>query len=124
MSESDLTGAPAVPPTISAPSPSPTGFQAKPFSWWMRKLFYCNPFYLVSAALLLYGCYRISIDSPFSDQEATHLVFNFTAVQLYELLLAGTAIFLVRRTIWYDATLLFNLENFLVFVPFILISQA
>ena len=32
----------------------------KPLKWWLKKLFACNPFYLVSAALLLYGCYRAS----------------------------------------------------------------
>jgi len=78
----------------------------------------------VSAALLLFGCYRVSLDAPFLNLESARLLFNFTSVQLYEVLLVFTAIFLARRCLWYDSTLLVGLENLLVFVPFILISQA
>jgi hypothetical protein len=101
------------------PAPAP-----RPFSYWLRKLFVCNPFYLVSAALLLFGCYRVSIDAPLLDQETARLTFNFTSVQFYEILVVLTAIFLARRRIWYDSTLLVGLENLLVFVPFIFISLA
>ena len=116
---------PSVPPPIApVPEATPPLSPPKSFSWWMRKLFVCNPFYLVSAALLLYGCYRVSIDTPLFDVETARLLFNFTSVQCYEILLVITAIFLARRRIWYDATLLVCLENLYVFVPFILISQA
>ncbi|MEY4916960.1 MAG: hypothetical protein RL616_873 [Verrucomicrobiota bacterium] len=104
--------------------PRPPLAVPKPFSWWLRKFFACNPFYLVSAALLLYGCYRVSLEAPMFNLETARLLFNFTSVQLYEVLLVGTAIFLARRKIWYDSTLLVGLENLLVFVPFILISLA
>jgi hypothetical protein len=118
---------PAPPPIIPA-SPGPedpfTQRKPRPFSWWLRKLFACNPFYLVSAALLLYGCYRVLIDPSIFTQESTRLLFNFSSVQVYEVLLVFTAIFLARRSLWYDSTLLVGLENLLVFVPFILISQA
>jgi hypothetical protein len=83
-----------------------------------------NPFYLVSAALLLYGFYLISVDPKFLQGEISQLGFNFTALQFYQVLLVITALFLVRRNIWYDSTLLVGLENLLVLVPFILISQA
>jgi len=56
--------------------------------------------------------------------ESARLIFNFTSVQFYEILVVLTAIFLARRRIWYDSTLLVGLENLLVFVPFILISNA
>lgn len=116
---------PTQPPIISAiPDPITPSKPPKPFSWWLRKLFACNPFYLASAALLLFGCYRISIDATFLKKEAVQLVFNYSSVQFYEILLVITAIFLARRRIWYDSTLLVGLENMLVFVPFILISQA
>src|SRR5579862_3445470 len=104
MNEHDLTNVPPpVPPPI-APIPQATPPLSPPrsFSWWMRKLFVCNPFYLVSAALLLYGCYRVSIDTPLFDVETARLLFNFTSVQCYEILLVITAIFLARRRIWYD----------------------
>src|SRR2546423_376582 len=89
-----------------------------------RQLIACNPFYLISVALLLFGCYRISVEPALFNHEAAHLFFNFTSLQVYELLLVITAIFLARRRIWYDSTVLAGLENLLLLVPFILISQA
>jgi len=124
MNENDQ---PVIPPVIPA-DPDPGSLRQypgpKPLSWWLQKLFVCNPFYLVSAALLLYGCYRVSIDAPMFNLETARLLFNFGSVQAYEALLVVTAIFLSRRAIWYDATLLTGLESLFVFVPFILISQA
>ncbi|HEV2692064.1 MAG TPA: hypothetical protein VG347_04140 [Verrucomicrobiae bacterium] len=125
MNENDQTSVP--PSVIASVEPTPPLQPPKPkktLSWWLRTLFVCNPFYLVSAALLLYGCYRVSIDTPLFDAESARLAFNFTSVQFYEILVVITAIFLARRGIWYDSTLLVGLENLLVFVPFILISQA
>jgi hypothetical protein len=124
MNENDQTN---VPPSIAPnpePVPLPLSPNPKPLSWWLRKFLACNPFYLVSAALLLYGCHCISLDAPFLSGESARLVFNFTSVQAYEILLVLVAIFLARRCLWYDSTLLVGLENMLVFVPFILISQA
>src|SRR5256885_9802010 len=91
---------------------------------WLQRLVACNPFYLISVALLLFGCYRISVEPALYNHEAAHLFFNFTSLQIYELLLVATAIFLARKRIWYDSTLLAGLENLLILVPFILISQA
>jgi hypothetical protein len=108
---------PALP--LSEPNP-----MHRPLSWWLRKFFACNPFYLVSAVLLLYGCYRVSVDGTFVDRETARLLFNFSSVQVYELLLVGVAIFLARRCLWYDSMLLVGLENMLLFVPFILMSLA
>jgi hypothetical protein len=122
MNEHDQPIQPPIIGTALGPPPAPT--RPKPISWWLRKLFACNPFYPVSAALLLYGCYRVSVDAPIFNLETARLLFNFTAVQLYEVLLVITAIYLARRALWYDATLLAGLENLLVFVPFIFISLA
>ena len=67
MNENDQTSVP--PPIAPNPEPVPPPLPAlpnpRPLSWWLRKFLACNPFYLVSAALLLYGCYRVSIDAPF-----------------------------------------------------------
>ena len=70
MNENDESNIPNVPPPIapnptvevspSLPPPKPNR-PHRPLSWWLRKFFACNPFYLVSAALLLYGCYRVSL---------------------------------------------------------------
>src|SRR5215204_633256 len=105
-------------------TPGSTSQACKPLSYWLRRLFLCNPFYLVSAALLLFGIYRVSVDPGFLKEELKQLSFNFVSLQTYELLLVITAVFLARRRIWYDSTLLVALENILVLVPFILISQA
>jgi len=91
---------------------------------WARILLARNPFYIVSAALLLWSMRRLSLDSRIFPREFPQLLFNFSSFQVYELLLAGTAIALARRRIWYDAGLLVGLENLFVCVPFLLVSQA
>lgn len=136
MNENDESNVPptsSVPPPIApvpkvegspdSPPPKPNRLR-KPLSWWLHKFMACNPFYMASAVLLLYGCYRISMDETFVDHETARLLFNFSSVQVYELLLVGVAIFLARRYLWYDSMLLIGLENLLVFVPFLLISLA
>jgi hypothetical protein len=123
MNEPNEPNAPEVPPIppseikLSPPSPPPGDH-------WLKRLLACNPFYLVSVALLLYGCYRISLEPGIFGKESAHLIFNFSSLQTYELLLVGTAIFLAHRRIWYDSTLLVGLENLLLLVPFILLTQA
>src|SRR5262245_55384164 len=92
--------------------------------YWAKRLIASNPCFLLSAALLLYGFYRISIDPGFLRTEIAQLAFDLTSLQVYELLLVITAIWLSRREAWYDATQLVWLENAFVFIPFILISQA
>jgi hypothetical protein len=111
------------PPVMTAPlKPEPP--KTKPFSYWAKRLLICNPFYLVSAALLLFGMYQISVDRNLFTGEISQLAFNLTSLEFYEVLLVVTAIFLAARKIWYDSTLLVGLENLLIFVPFILLSQV
>jgi hypothetical protein len=114
---------PAELPVFIVPMP-PERAPARPFSYWLKKFFACNPFYLVSAAMLLYGVYQVSFDSNFAGRETLQLTFNFSSLEVYELLVVAAAIFLARRCIWYDSVLLVGLENLLALVPFILISQA
>ncbi len=108
---------PMVAPPVNPP-------RTNPIADWLKKLLVCNPFFLASAALLLYGMYRISMDAVFLPTETGQLVFNFTSIQTYELALVITAALLAHRRIWYDATLLVVLENLFILVPFILISHA
>src|SRR5258705_7690670 len=91
---------------------------------WLRWIIARNPFYLLSAALLLFGVNRLSIDPGFIPGEESNLVFNFCALQVYEFLLVLVAIFLARRLIWYDSTLLIAIENGLVLVPCLLITHG
>jgi hypothetical protein len=90
----------------------------------LRGLLVCNPFFLCSAALLLYAINRLSVDPDFLSDETQNLLFNFSALQFYEVLVICTAILLCRRKVWYDSALLVVLENGLVLIPFILITQA
>ena len=92
--------------------------------FWLRQFLAGNPFYIVSAGFLLYGIYCVSMDPRFAEREMQQLLFNFGSLQFYGLLLTFTALFLARRRIWYDSTLLVVIESALVFVPFLLVSQA
>lgn len=83
-----------------------------------------NPFFLLSALFMLQGIYMVSVDPQMLGQEQSQLAFNFSSLQVYELLLVLTALFLSRRRLLHDTALLFWLENMFVFIPFILISQA
>lgn len=117
---------PLSPLPAMSPLPAPATVLAPPhdWRWWMHRLLVCNPFFLVSAALLLFGVNRLSVDPGFLNGEESKLLFNFGALQLYGVLLAATAVLLARRKVWYDSALLVVLEHGLVLVPFILISQA
>ena len=112
-------------PAPSDPEPSKTP-ATRSFHWryWARRLLVCNPFFLCSAALLLFGVNRLSIDPNFLGEEKANLLFNYFALQFYELLVVGTAIVLARRKIWYDSALLVVMEHGLILVPFMLISQG
>ena len=113
----------AADPEPAAP-PSPPAFSAEPLLNTLRRFLACNPLYLISAALLLYSFYLVSVDRNFLGTEVSQLTFDLGSLQMYEALVVCTAIFLARRAVWYDSTLLVGLENLLVLVPFILISQA
>lgn len=102
-----------------SPSPQPN------LTWEQLQRFWdCNPLYLVSAALLLYSLYLVAADTNFLKTDIARLVFNLGSLQVYEIVVVVTAIWLARRAIWYDSTLLAALDNLLVFVPFILLSEA
>src|SRR5687767_1604534 len=108
------------------PPASETSNEASRSSWafWIKRLLVCNPFFLCSAALLLFAVNRLSSDDKLFVSELQNLLFNFSALQFYEVLVVATAIVLARRKIWYDSALLVALEQGLVLVPFMLISQA
>src|SRR5258706_14981866 len=78
---------------------------------WAGLLLAGNPFYIASAALLLFAINRLSLDPRFLSGEEANLLFNFSAIQTYELVLIGTALFLAARRIFYDSTLLVVIEN-------------
>jgi hypothetical protein len=91
---------------------------------WLRWVVARNPLYPLSAALLLFGINRLSTDPTFLPVEEANLFFNFSALEFYEIMLVGVALLLAHRRLHYDATQLTIIENGLVFVPFILVTQA
>lgn len=113
----------------SAPDHSPNGSSAGPTGgagWrhWVRRLLVCNPFFLCSAALLLFGVDRLSSEEKLFADEVHNLVFNFSALQCYGVLVVLTALVLARRRVWYDSSLLVVMDNGLALVPFMLVGQA
>ncbi len=97
---------------------------AKKPAGWVRQIVLCNPLYLVSAVLIALGIFLVTRDERFFDTDASQLVFNFSSVQLYALVLVAAVIFLVRRNVPCDALLLIVIESVFVFVPFILLNGA
>ena len=89
-----------------------------------RRFLACNPFYLASAGLLLWGVNRLSLEPKLAGSESNEILINFTALFVYEILLVLTAILLARRAIWEDALVLVGLENLFVMIPFSLLSRA
>jgi hypothetical protein len=74
-----LMDEPLIPPKIPQPlaagdAPIPNlGLPSWPIKYWVKRFLACNPFYLVSAALLLYGFYRVSVDADFLRGELAQL---------------------------------------------------
>ncbi|HEV2329949.1 MAG TPA: hypothetical protein VGY56_14300 [Verrucomicrobiae bacterium] len=94
--------------TSPAPGSQPTVNQfVGSLSSMFKRIMAGNPFYLASAGLLLYGINQLTTDSKLVGAGSPMLRFNFCALVLYEIMLVGTAILLIRRRIWYDALLLF-----------------
>lgn len=110
---------PQMPDAVAAQEQS-----ADPTVKWLKRLLVCNPFYLASAALLLFGLSRLTQDPRFLTTETREVLFQFGVLQAYGFLLVGTALWLARRRIWYDSALLVVLENGLLLAPFLGISQA
>lgn len=108
-----------IPQTDPAPPTAPPDWRE-----WAKRLLVCNPFFLCSAALLLFGVNRLSGEQKLFGDEIQNLLFNFSALQFYEVLVVFTAVVLARRKLWYDSALLVVLEQGLVLVPFMLMSQA
>lgn len=121
-SETPMPTPPAIP--TSAQPPSPPLDVKHHFGRWMRYILAGNPFYILSAVLVLWSMDRLSIDSRIFSSELPQLYFNVSAFQVYEAMLVVTAIFLAGRGIAYDSGLLVGMENLLIAVPFILVSQV
>src|SRR5579863_9290314 len=106
----------------SAGAPSGVSLLSHPFTAadlgrCLRAALARNPFYILSALLLLYSMRLLSTDSRVFPTETPQFFFNFSSFEFYELLLEGTAIALARKRIWYDSGLLIGVEAMFVFIP-------
>src|SRR5689334_18863840 len=109
-----MTDANASVPSLNPPNPS-----SRPSLW--RFVVDRNPFYLLSAACMLFGCIALTNSSSWSPIKLQRLLILTATLNFYELLLIGLALFLiVRRGLWRDGAILLILEAFfLVDVTFL-----
>src|SRR6185295_17067831 len=117
MSTDEFTPTPTPSETPEIP-PSPPPVPPRNARYWLRRLLVCNPFFLCSAALLLFAINRLYNDQGFLGDETAKLLFNFSAHHFYELLLIATAIHLATRRLWYTSALLVVLDHGLLLIPF------
>jgi hypothetical protein len=98
--------------TEISPTPRPT--------FW-RAISDRNPFYLLSAACMLFGCTALANSSSWSPIKLNRLLILTATLNFYEFLLIGLGIFLIaRRGLRRDGTILLILETFfLVDVTFL-----
>ena len=72
-----------------------------------------NPFYLLSAACMLFGCTALANSSSWSPIKLNRLLILTATLNFYEFLLIGLALFLIaRRGLRRDGTILLILEAF------------
>lgn len=108
------------PALIISPDQNPP--KIRKFGW--LRLMAGNPFFLISPVLLLFGLFQVATEPQMLGQEEASLAFNFSSLGIYEMMLVVTAVWLAGRRLRYDAGMLVWLENVLLFVPFLLLSQA
>ncbi len=94
------------------------------FRLWWDRLVAINPFYIGSAVLILYGIVLVNNDERFLDDDLSQILFNLSAVELYELCLIAFAVVLMRRKIFRDSLLLVFLESLFLTVPLILLNGS
>jgi len=81
----------------------------------LRSFLEHNPFYLLSAACMLGGCLALTNSLSWSPIDRGRLLMLMAALNVYELLLVGLAVFLIRRrNVRGDAIKLLLLEAFFI----------
>lgn len=71
---------------------------AEPFARrFARRFIEGNYFYLISTLLMLYGCHRLVYSMLLTGSEFRRTVISLVALQSFELLIIGTALWIVRR---------------------------
>lgn len=77
---------------------------------WLRALIVHNPFYLLSALLMLGGCYTLSQTLSLRPGSFGKLLVLLATLNLYEVLVIGLALVLVRRGLERDPRILLLVE--------------
>ena len=100
-------------PLFSPTTPTPITSQPQPASQVAR-----NPIYILSAALMLTGCFLISRALDIETGESAPLLALIATLQAYEILLIAIAVFLIRTNrAPADGRLLLLLELLFLFDP-------
>src|SRR5215211_2255428 len=71
-----------------------------------------NPFYLLSACCMLFGVFAMNDSLDWSPISMAKLLTMIVTLNLYEAMLIGLAVFLLRRGIRRDAMILLVIEAF------------
>src|SRR3954467_2172036 len=71
-----------------------------------------NPFYLLSAACMLFGVFALNDSLDWSPIGLRKLLTMIVTLNVYEIVVIGLAIFLLKRNIRRDALLLLIVEAF------------
>jgi len=79
---------------------------------WVKIIVDHNPFYLLSAVSMLLGCLLLTSSLSFSPVPMTRILMLIGTLQVYELMLVGIGVFLLKRDMLRDACWLIGLEIF------------
>src|SRR5882724_5634843 len=97
-------------------SPAPFASQAfesrPPRSAAMRMLVDHNPFYVISAICMLFGVFALNNSFTWSPIPTHNLLTVLVMINVYEAMLIGLAVVLLKRNVRRDATLLMLIEAF------------
>ncbi|MCH2209455.1 MAG: hypothetical protein MK132_26835, partial [Lentisphaerales bacterium] len=93
-------------------------------NFWNKFIVTCNPWFLSSAVILLFGIYQIRVDEVFLGSEEVEVLYSFFTLQVYEIMALLSAWCFLKRRLNYDAVFLIIVVGILSLVPFLNLSQA
>jgi hypothetical protein len=99
-------------------TPIPTRPQAGPFKRAVREFLEANYLYVISAGLMIFGCYLLMRSTPVNGNEFSRILSGLLLLQGYEVLVLGTICLIRRRLPTVEDTLtLVGVEMILLFDP-------
>src|SRR5213080_3119360 len=97
---------------MTDPLPEPAPFPQSQRRYLARLLIDYNPFYLLSAACMLFGVFALNDSLDWSPIALKKLLTMIVTLNVYEAAVIALAIFLLKRNIRRDALLLLIVEAF------------